>query len=183
VRTFTGVLKTRSPTASLSYPQLSFACWGDSYFNLDAYLVSYFDKNLNFKWHSSIVRHCARDVSIHAGTRNPGTTFYDYLLGFANHVFDIIEHFTSYSQMRNNQFLACFIDYLEDDILRFIDIVNLQGASRYLRWAFTRSVWNCALSDLVAFGLHFDFTKYVIMHLPYDCNYVNWTHQLPIRAL
>ena len=132
---------------------------------------------------SAIVRHCARGVSIHAGTRNPGATFYDYLLGFANHFFDITEHFTSYSQARSSQFLAYLINYLEDDILRFIDVVNLQGASRYLHWTFVRSVWNFALSDFVAFGLHFGFMEYAIMGLPHDCNYVNWIHQLPIHAL
>ena len=87
---------------------------------------------------SAIVRHCARDVSIHAGTRNPGATFYDYLLGFANRFFGIIEHFTNYSQMRNNQFLAYFINYPEDDLLHFIDVVNLQGAFPYLHWIPTR---------------------------------------------
>ena len=85
--------------------------------------------------------------------------------------------------MRNNQLLAYFINYLEDDILRFIDIVNLQGASRYLHWTFMRSVWNFALSDFVAFGLHLDFMKYVTMDVPYDCNYVNWVYQLPTYAL
>ena len=122
-------------------------------------------------------------MSIHAGTRNPGTTFYDYLLGFASHFFDIIEHFTNYSQMRNNQFLAYFINYPEDDFLNFIDIVNLQGASLYLHWIFMHSVWNLPFSDVVASCLHFDFMKYVIMRLPYDCNYVNWIHQLPTHTL
>ena len=81
---------------------------------------------------SAIVRHCARDVSIHDGTRNPGATFYDYMLGFENHFFDIIGHFTNYSQMRSNQFLAYFINYPEGDFLHVIDIANLQGASLYL---------------------------------------------------
>ena len=86
--------------------------------------------------------------------------------------------------MWNNQFLEYFINYLEYDFLRFVDIVNLQGAFPYLHWILTRSVWNFALSDVVAFGLHFfDFTKYVIMRLPYDCNYVNWIYQLPTYAL
>ena len=105
------------------------------------------------------------------------------MLRFPDHFFDFIEHFTNCSQMRNSQFLEYFINYPEDDFLRFIDIVNLQGAPLYLHWIFARSVWNSALSDFVAFGSHLDFMEYVIMGLPYDCDYVNWIHQLPIHAL
>ena len=85
--------------------------------------------------------------------------------------------------MRINQFLEYFINYLEDDFLRFIDIVNLQGALPYLHWIFTRSVCNFAFSGFVAFGLRLDFMEYVIMGLPYGCYYVSSIHQLPIHAL
>ena len=115
---------------------------GDRSFNFDTYLVSYFVKNLNVKRHSSLLTSsdtAPLDVFIHDGTRNPGATVYDYLLGVASHFFDIVEGFTNYSQMRSNQFCAYFINYPEDDFLHFTDIVNLQGAFPYLHWVFMRS--------------------------------------------
>ena len=95
---------------------------------------------------------------------------------------DFNDYFTNCSQLRSTQFLEYFIIYLEDDFLRLVDIVNLQGAFPYLHWTFTRSVWSFVFSDFAASGLHCDFMDYVITGPPYDCYYFYWIHQLPMHA-
>ena len=78
-------------------------------------------------------------------------------------VFEFNDRCTNCPQQRNAQLIGYFIIYPEDDFLRLVDVVNLQGAFLCLHWSYTVADGNVVFSDLVAAMLPLDWLSDVFL--------------------